>query len=536
MSDRMYSLPFAELMEWLLNERKQGSVFGVHHLVKADPARTYTIFGRKLETPFGPAAGPHTQLAQNIAAAYAAGARFFELKTVQTLDGEDLPVAKPCIKADDECYNVEWSTELTVAKAFEEYVKAWFLLHVLAVEYGLGSVDGFQFNMSVGYTLEGISSPKIDAFIEGLKDASQTAIFQECKQWLLAHQGLFTKLSAEVIEAIPANICNSVTVSTLHGCPPAEIERIAAYLLQEKKLHTFVKCNPTLLGYDFVRKAMDELDYGHMAFTDLHFKDDLHYADAVPMLQRLKDLGEAQGRLFGVKLTNTFPVDIKRDELPGTEMYMSGKPLFFLSMNVAKRLSEAFSGSLRMSYSGGADHFNMKEIVDAGIWPVTVATTLLKPGGYERLAQLAADFASADAQPFTAVDTEAVTTLLEETRTDAYYRPLAEKRQQRKQERPLPIVDCFQAPCAHTCPIHQDIPAYMELVKQGKYKDALEIILEKNPLPFITGTICYHTCMDSCARNSYESPVEIRRNKLIAAERGYAEVLTGLQPAPASRP
>ncbi len=46
---------------------------------------------------------------------------------------------KPCIKADDECYNCEWSTELRVPQAMEEYIKAWFLLHVLAKEYELGA-------------------------------------------------------------------------------------------------------------------------------------------------------------------------------------------------------------------------------------------------------------------------------------------------------------------------------------------------------------------------------------------------------------
>ena len=136
MSDRMTSIPFGKLMNWVLTEAPSGTIFGVHHRLQADPNRTYTIFDRPLEMPFGPAAGPHTQLNQNIAAGYAAGARFFELKTVQKIDGEDLPVPKPCIKADDECYNVEWSTELTVPKALEEYVKAWFLVHVIAVEYG----------------------------------------------------------------------------------------------------------------------------------------------------------------------------------------------------------------------------------------------------------------------------------------------------------------------------------------------------------------------------------------------------------------
>lgn len=534
MSDRMTSIPFGKLMNWVLTEAPTGTIFGVHHHVQADPERTYHIFDRPLEMPFGPAAGPHTQLAQNIAAGYVAGARFFELKTVQKIDGEDLPVPKPCIKADDECYNVEWSTELTVPKALEEYIKAWFLVHVMAVEYGLGSPDGMQFNMSVGYDLAGIQTAKIDSFIENLKDASHTAAFADCKAWLLAHLDRFQKLRREDVEAIPAAICNSVTVSTMHGCPPDEIERIARYLLKEKHLNTFVKCNPTLLGYDFVRHCMDDLGYGHMVFDDSHFKDDLQYEDAVPMLKRLQEAGRAEGLVFGVKLTNTFPVDITRHELPGTEMYMSGKPLFFLAMNVAKKLSEAFGGTLPISYSGGADAHNIGDIVQTGIWPVTVATTLLKPGGYERFAQLAQCFEGKMGQSFTRVNVDALDALLTKAKGDAHYARLDPKAQQRKNDQALPMMDCFMAPCSQTCPIHQDIPAYMDLVAAGKYDQALQIILEKNPLPFTTGTVCYYTCMNSCTRNFCDDPVEIRRNKLIAAEKGYADVMTALQAAPSN--
>ena len=115
MSDRMTPIPFGKLMNWILTEKKEhGTVFGIRRMYRADPQKTLELFGSRLETPFGPAAGPHTQLAQNIIAAYLTGSRFFELKTVQILDGEDLPVAKPCIDARDECYNVEWSTELYV--------------------------------------------------------------------------------------------------------------------------------------------------------------------------------------------------------------------------------------------------------------------------------------------------------------------------------------------------------------------------------------------------------------------------------------
>ena len=159
MSDIMTCMPFGQLLRWIRTEHdKKGTVFGVHRPYVADPKESQTIFGRKLETPIGPAAGPNSQLAQNIAASYYAGSRFFELKTVQVMDGAELAacVNKPCIKADDECYNCEWSTELYVPQAQEEYIKAWFLLSFMAKEYGLGSMDGFQFNISVGYDLAGI--------------------------------------------------------------------------------------------------------------------------------------------------------------------------------------------------------------------------------------------------------------------------------------------------------------------------------------------------------------------------------------------
>jgi len=525
MSDRMTSIPFGKLMDWVLAEHQKGSIFGVKRAFKADPAKTYEIFGRKLETPFGPAAGPHTQLAQNIIAAYVAGSRFFELKTVQKLDGKDIVVEKPCIKADDECYNVEWSTELYVPQAFEEYVKAWVALKVIAKEYGYGAADGFQFNMSVGYDLAGIKLPKIDNFIEGLKDASHTAIFKDCLNWLKDHKQQFHQLTEADIETISPNICNSVTLSTMHGCPASEIGSIASYLITEKKLHTFVKCNPTLLGYEYARKTLNEMGYSYVSFGDFHFKDDLQYTDAIPMLEKLQKLADEEGVTFGLKMTNTCPVDIKAGELPGKEMYMSGKSLFFLSMSVAKKLTAEFGGKLRISYSGGADYFNIKDIVEAGIWPVTLATTLLKPGGYERLEQIARLLARVEPASFTGVSMTRIEALLNRCRQDKHYVKAARPLASRKIDRPVPLTDCFIAPCEEGCAIHQDITAYMQLVEEGKYEEALRVILKKNPLPFITGTICYHKCMNKCTRNFYEEPVNIRAFKLKAAAGGYDAVL-----------
>ncbi len=531
MSDIMTPIPFDRLMNRILVEHQEGAVFGMQKCYRAKNLQPNTLFGRKLEGQIGPAAGPNTQLAQNIVASYYGGARFFELKTVQKMDGRELAacVAKPCITAEDECYNCEWSTELEVPQAYAEYVKAWFACKVMAKEYDLGDPDAFQFNISVGYDLEGIKLPKVDRFINEMKDAKDTEIFKECKAWLLANLDRFKKVTKEDVEAIQSEIINSVTVSTLHGCPPSEIEAIASYLIQEKHLHTFVKCNPTLLGYEKARAILDEMGYDYIAFTDFHFKDDLQYSDAVPMLKRLQELAKGLNLNFGVKITNTFPVDVKNNELPSQEMYMSGKSLFALSMSVAEMLTRDFNGTLRISFSGGADYFNIERIVEAGIWPVTMATTLLKTGGYLRFIQMAELLEKNLAKPWEKVELSLVTKMIADAKTDKHMVKPVKPIPNRKSEKKVPLVDCFTMPCRDRCPIHQDITSYGRLVNEGKFKEALEVILDKNPLPFMTGNICTHSCQSACTRNHYETDVQIRTNKLIAARGGYDTVLPELK-------
>ena len=531
MSDIMTPIPFDRLMNRILVEHQQGAVFGMQKCYQAKNLQPNTLFGRKLEGQIGPAAGPNTQLAQNIVASYYGGARFFELKTVQKMDGRELAacVAKPCITAEDECYNCEWSTELEVPQAFAEYVKGWFACKVMAKEYDLGDPDAFQFNISVGYDLEGIKLPKVDHFINEMKDAKDTEIFKECKAWLLANLDRFQKVTKEDVEAIQSEIINSVTVSTLHGCPPSEIEAIASYLIQEKHLHTFVKCNPTLLGYETARAILDEMGYDYIAFTDFHFKDDLQYSDAVPMLKRLQELAKSLNLAFGVKITNTFPVDVKNNELPSQEMYMSGKSLFALSMSVAKMLTRDFNGSLRISFSGGADYFNIERIVEAGIWPVTMATTLLKTGGYLRFIQMAELLEKNLAKPWEKVELSLVEKMIADAKSDKHLVKPVKPLPNRKSDKKVPLVDCYTMPCRDRCPIHQDITSYGRLVNEGKFQEALEVILDKNPLPFMTGNICTHTCQSACTRNHYETDVQIRTNKLIAARGAYDQVLPSLK-------
>ena len=528
MSELMTPIPFWELMTWITTEyRRDGAVFGVHKPYKAG-MKKLPIFGETIETPFGPAAGPNTQLAQNIIAGYFAGARFFELKTVQKMDGADLAacINRPCILAEDECYNCEWSTELYVQQAFEEYVKAWCALKIMAKVYGLGDPNGFVFNMSVGYDLAGIQGEKIDTFLNGMVDASKTPIFQEC----IAVLKEFFPGESDYIDTITPHVSGSVTVSTLHGCPPDEIERIASYLLEKKHLHTFVKCNPTILGYETARSILDSMGYDYIAFDDHHFKEDLQYADAVPMFHRLQALADKEGLEFGLKLSNTFPVDVKAGELPSEEMYMAGKSLFPLTTTMAAMMAKEFGGKLRLSYAGGADAFNIDKLFACGIWPITMATTELKPGGYQRFTQIGDKLDALDFKPFTGVDVVGIEALSLAARSDKYHVKAIKPLPRRKLYDKVPLLDCFTAPCKGGCPIHQDIPEYIELCRKGAYASALRLITEKNPLPFITGTICAHNCMTKCMRNYYDEPVNIRATKLVAAEKGYDAYMSKITP------
>ena len=524
MSELMIPISFEQLMLWAATEyQREGSVFGVHRPYVAGEKRL-PIFGHEyIETPFGPAAGPNTQLAQNIIASYFAGARFFELKTVQKMDGAELAacINRPCIVAEDECYNCEWSTELYVWQAYEEYVKAWCACKMLAHVYGLGDPNGFVFNMSVGYDLAGIKGEKIDRYLEGMMDATREPIWTECIDVL---KRMYPGETA-FIDTISPKVSGSVTVSTLHGCPPSEIEAIASYLITEKGLHTFVKCNPTILGYRSARDILDGMGYDYIQFGEFHFNDDLQYVDAIPMFRRLQALAAAKGLEFGLKLSNTFPVDVKNNELPSEEMYMAGKALFPLTIEMANRIGRDFGGKLRLSYSGGADFFNIDRIFAAGIWPITMATTELKPGGYQRFKQIAEKLEQLPFEPFTQVDTAQVEALSLAARRDPNHLKAVKPLPSRKLPYKVPLMDCDTAPCKFGCPIGQDIPEYIELCRQGKYEAALKVILEKNPLPFITGTICAHHCMDKCTRNFYERSVQIRATKLVAAERGYDAVL-----------
>ena len=536
MSDKMQLLPFGQLLTRIMEEyRASRSVFGLHESLwyrKADQ-RSVSIMREQCDLPLGPAAGPHTQLAQNIVAAYLSGSRFIELKTVQILDS--LEIEKPCIDAADEGYNTEWSTELSLDKAWQEYARAWIALHLIEELWGLGGSrtgsDGrsFIFNMSVGYNMEGIEQQPMQQFIARMLDPRGEALFQgwleEMESMLpdlLAGSGLqlAADAPARVRQRAARPICSSVTLSTMHGCPPDEIESICRYMLSEKRLDTYVKLNPTLLGYQEVRSILDGLGYDYVQLDRDGFEHDLKYPDAVGILRRLRRTAGSVGRGFGVKLTNTLAVRNNRDRLPGDQMYLSGRALYPLAINLAARLSQEFDGELPISYCGGITVHNAAAVLSTGIRPLTLCTVLLKPGGYGRQLQIARRLEQvADWQP-QRIDVAALTRLAEQARGDRTVHKRFRGSDRVRIDGELPVYDCYQAPCVAACPIGQHVPEYIRLVGEERYREALELIYERNALPSITGHICDHQCQFACTRLDYEGCLNIRELKKIAVERG----------------
>ncbi len=543
MGDNMRLVPLGELLRRMLEEyREQRSIFDIPQdsWYRRTDARTVRILNESCEIPLGPAAGPHTQLASNIVCSYLTGSRFIELKTVQILDA--LEIEKPCIDAYDEGYNTEWSTELSLEEAWREYAKAWILLHVVEELFDMkasGLERSFIFNMSVGYDMAGIRTEAMQRYINRMKDSSAEALFA---RWigevrtvmpaLLAGTGLEEK--AKVFEAftVTGRMCRSVTLSTMHGCPPDEIEAISSHMLVDQGLDTYVKLNPTLLGYDTVTSILSGLGFGYVALDAEGFAHDLQYPQALEILARLRAVAADHGRCFGVKLTNTLATKNNRTELPGGEMYLSGRALFPLSITVASRLAEAFDGELPISFSGGITVHNAQAVFKTGIRPVTLATDLLKPGGYLRQVQIAEALDAVDDREMSRIDVAALAALARSSYTERSLHKEFRGTDEVAVPGALPLFDCYEAPCVTACAIRQHIPEYIRLVGEERYDEALECIYERNALPSITGHICDHKCQLVCTRLDYEGCLNIREVKRLAVLKGIDAYRPQRHPGP----
>src|SRR4051812_39936396 len=192
----------------------------------------------------GTAAGPQTQMAQNLWLSYAAGGRILELKTVQINDRLKIP--RPCIDVTNIGYNVEWSQELLVEQSLREYVAGMMLIEIFrndptfAGDALKGPHGQVIYDLSVGYDLEGIRSAKVQAFLDGMRDASSE----------------ISNLRSQIPSRFPPardldyspNLPKPLPLPPSHGCPANKIDRICDFLTAERALDVIVKMTPPMLG------------------------------------------------------------------------------------------------------------------------------------------------------------------------------------------------------------------------------------------------------------------------------------------------
>ncbi len=75
-----------------------------------------------------------------------------------------------------------------------------------------------------------------------------------------------------------------------------------------------------------------------------------------------------------------------------------------------------------------------------------------------------------------------------------------------------------RAPCTLTCPAGVNVQGYIQLIKMGKYDEAIKLIMESLPLPGVFGRICPHPCEEQCRRQELDEPVAICALKRFVAD------------------
>lgn len=457
--------PLEMLLARLVYESETGSnrpIFDLprHRFYAGSPSDvSVMLHGKRAANAIGPAAGPHTQLAQNLVLAWLAGARVMELKTVQQNDTLTLP--RPCIDIENIGFNVEWSQELRLSESLSEYAKSWLLVEALKRlnPQNLRSDElDTLFDLSVGYSLAGLKSETMARWLDGMHSAR--GLLQTLRDQVPVD------LRRHLPEELPETLSDCVTLSTFHGCPPHEIEQIVEHLFSRHHMNVVVKVNPTLLGFDQVDSLLhDQLGYHDVQLEKKAFVEDLSFADAMAMFARLSTVARRENCRLGVKCTNTLVVKNHKSFFPTTEthMYLSGQPLHVLAISLAANIADATRGQLPLSFSGGIDQKNCADAVACGLAPVTVCTDLLRPGGYGRMAKYLEPLPGKMAQAQASTVAELVqknggmvaslAAYADKVRKDPRYAAAKNQSRPRRVESKLWFFDCLSCDkCVAVCP------------------------------------------------------------------------------------
>jgi len=383
-----HPVPFEDLIRRVFHEyNKHGKIFGMpkEKFFRALPGVNLSVnhMGKQASTPFGPAAGPPTQLAQNIVLAWLAGSRIIELRTIRIFDQLTLP--RPSIDTETIGFNVEWSQELRLEGSLREYVKAWMLIEMIKASEILGEEFSKHhcdtiFDLSIGYNFKVIKSKEIHSYIQGLRNA--TATINSLRNEIPPDFSHFKNLDYD------PQIIHSVTLSTFQGCPADEIDHIISHLLTEHQVNVIVKLNPILLGQEEVSHILhDILGYKDLVLKPDAFEQDLQFDQAIELTQNMFRIAASCEKSLGLKFANTLVVENYKGYFSDDEMYMSGPPLHVLAIRLLKKFRDAL-GNLHMyiptSFSAGVDDKNFADVTSLNLVPVTACTDMLKVPGYEK--------------------------------------------------------------------------------------------------------------------------------------------------------
>jgi len=389
-------IPFDKLLKRIYHEYdRNNSIFDLQasKFYRPDPAIDLSVMfcDKKAANPVGPAAGPHTQLTQNIVLSWLAGSRMLELKTVQIKD--QLELTRPCIDIHNIGYNTEWSQELRLDESLREYVKAAMIIEILKRWFGKSgfrftdSQDALDpktvkldtiFDTSVGYDLAGIQSPQIRSWLRSMQNA--TELIEEYRMQIPDEFREYRDIPFE------SRLSDSITLSTFHGTPADEIESICEFLLTEMDYHVIIKMNPPMLG----KEQLEYLLYEKLAYTDVEVNEkayevNITFDDAVAVVKRLQNVASRNNKTLGVKFGNTLEVHNKGEFLQDEIQYLSGQPLHVLHLALVHEWRKVFGAEFPISFAAGVDAQNFSDCVSIGLVPITTCTDLLRPGGYGRL-------------------------------------------------------------------------------------------------------------------------------------------------------
>ncbi|MDZ7359824.1 MAG: glutamate synthase [candidate division KSB1 bacterium] len=495
--------PFASLVRRMFREfEKQQTIFDLpkqkFYRSNGGPDTAVEFCRMKAGTPVGPAAGPQTQMAQNLVLSWLGGSRIIELKTVQILD--QLNISRPCIDMTNVGYNVEWSQELRLEQSLREYVAGHMLIEMLIAANALEQNDPLAktatiFDVSVGYDLKGIQSRPIRNWLHAIKDA--TAIVEELRQQIPAEFSRYRDLPFKT------KLAKSITLSTFHGCPAQEIESIVHFLLTEMDYHVIIKMNPPMMG----REKLEYLLYERLGYHDLEvnpkvYQVNITFDEAVEVLRRLQSTARGLGKTLGVKFSNTLEVINKGRFFSDAIMYLSGPPLHVLAMALVEDWRKVFGAAMPISFSAGIDQHNFPDAVAAGLTPITTCSDLLKPGGYGRLHKYLLNLENkmreigavnvddyiikwgSNQNDIGAAMVANTGLLMEKVLSDSRYTRSKNKSIPRKIDRHLVLFDCINCDkCIPVCPndanFHYELPPLE--VEYTNYRIGLEGVVEEIP-------------------------------------------------------